>query len=135
MQISLEPISWSDYLESKELSDLMKTYRHISKLIDVINEMHPEGFLIQGVKLVDFDDMYHTEKFYTRSMLCIFKNSHLDKYNIKCRYDLFKELTAHTYYDCVVSLNSDKNTQFIMKAFDKSSFWIKTEDGLHMKLL
>lgn len=129
------PIVWAKFLDSKELSSLMSIYHNMNRLIEVINEMYPEGFVITDIKFINKDDIYHTRKYKSRKMNCVFRNSHLDKFNIICRFDFLKEIKPNIFYDCLVGLTHNKDSvQFELKDICESGTWPKVDD-LHIEYL
>lgn len=129
------PVEWSNFLDSDLLSDILKKHHSKDEITTSINESCPEGFLIRGLQLVEEDDRYHTDRFYSRHMYCVFMNSHHDKYNISCRIDLIKKLFKDNYFDCIVHLNTtDNEGDFELESICLASTWVNVDD-LHMKPL
>ncbi len=127
---NISPISWVDFLKSKELEELKKT--HGKELDNLINELYPEGFLIRNLKLRESGNTYHINpKYQTRCMIYTATNE-TENYTIRCMYYLLYGFLDDEIYDLLVKLDTKSDAKFKLLELDYSAEWKLCEDGLHL---
>lgn len=131
-QYNISPVSWLDFIKSKELEELKKSHPD-NKLDILINELYPEGFLIRNLKLRESSsNIYYIDgKFNTRCTIYTATNDE-EKYTVRCRYDILRGFLDDEIYDLLVKLDTRYDTKFKLLDMNYTSDWKLCEDGLHL---
>lgn len=124
------PIELYTFLRSNEFHSLTENHEKY-ELDRLINELYPEGFLIKRIKILEKVDKYHTFKYGSRKYKVHMSTENGEKFTALVHFSKLIPVRFDTYYDVIVSMNSDIDTDFILDDVLNCMDWKYAEDNLH----